>query len=445
MSVSKKKKHSMKKQSCDLNEQQNKQDVRDISLTERQQETDVLKDVFSQKKGSNVRPEVNAVSSRSEQNCTPLFSTADKSLENRNISIADFPSFNSLDQLSNKNPVPAPVVTVSYSDKVKSSSLKNNNAKTHLVTEKVWAKDLSSESSREKEKFADLKPSSEFHVGQSSRTTDFGKGEKRLMKNRHGSGDSSWKTESEDSKYYKLKYGDSYKSQYTNSMQNPRTGKQPERNGKLKKIKCDGDDNWRVKKDIDSTHAMEPLSKSNIENVNTESFKKRLSQQEAKHVDSYSKAYDVKPRKSADHKVVDEKGKASKTQLNSRDLSSRSSEKVASTRGPALKQDTVIMPCSSQNYRLNQPSNSSTVAAISNKMMDGEFPDLKESVKLKKPSTEERTVDQEEVMTSPKPSAPMSYSAVLRSAPPRKVSCRLNIEYIKSAIFWNKSYKMEYS
>ena len=75
--------------------------------------------------------------------------------------------------------------------------------------------------------------------------------------------------------------------------------------------------------------------------------------------------------------------------------------------------------------RTSDSTNSLTVTPSNNKIMEGEFPDLRDSVKIKKGSAvDSGTTDHKEMTSSPRPSAPMSYSAVLRSTPQPKVSLR---------------------
>ena len=446
MSVSKKKRHRKKKESHNLFQEQGEEELSSKSLKGSQQESDGLKDVSSSKTLNGVSSNTNEVTSSLQQNCTPILSSSEKSdsqnTEDKGTSITgtDLESLSSRDhQSDNKKPFLAPMFTVSYSDKVKSLSPKNSSTSNQSVTAKSWVKDFTPEGSRDKDKHIEVKQNSEFHVGHNTRTVKSDDDEKRTMKSGRradalgDSSDFSRKTVREDSEYYKLKYGDSSKSQSVDAERNPRTaGKEVGRNSSFKKITCDDDSNWRVKKDVDPTTShikSQPLIKSNMKNRSTESLEKRTSQQEGIHVDVNSKKYkkDVKHEKSVGGNVLDEKGKSSRKQQNLHDPGTRSTEQdlVSSPRFPVSKLSSDL-PSSSQDDRLNQMKNTSAVAASNNDLMGGEFPNLKESVKIKRsPNTEERTVDHKDVVTSPKPTAPMSYSAVLRSAPRPKVSCRV--------------------
>lgn len=361
-----------------------------------------------------------------QKNYPTLHSSWNRSTEDTedgkiNVGVTDFESFSSSDEQCIKKQCTTPNFTVSYSDKVKSLAASKNSstASRHLVAEKSWVKDFTPDSSSMKDT-----QRSELHAGKSMLANNLSRGENKEAKGgRRGDGlkkrpDSTW-NQREESEYYKLRNGEPLKSQARHVEQIPRAGKQMGRNDSFKKMTCDDDDNWRLKRInsnvVDST---ETLKKSNIKNLNTESLKKRTYHEEV-HLDK-----GVKHEKSVGHIAVDELFKSSKKQLqNLSELGSGSSEKECTR----LLSSNVNSDFQSGSRRTIQAAtNTMSVAPSNSTILEGEFPDLRESVKIKRRSSvDKRTIDHKEMISSPKPSAPMSYSAVLRSIPQPKVSCRI--------------------
>ena len=426
MNVTKKKRQRKKKESSELIEQQDNRDLNSKSSTRSQQESDALKDVYPGKKNDSNNSKTNEACFSSQQNCSSLNSSTDKSSANAKISVSDFRSSNSIDQQSNKRPFLVPTFTVSYSDKVKSVTSRNNSTGNQALAEKSLPKDVHSKNSRIKDKHVDWKQDFEFHDGQSISTISLNGNEENPVKSGCRGDDSSWTTAWEDRKYNKLQDGDPLKSQTTDSKQTRRTGKPTARNSRYKNL-CQDDENWRVKKDIDSSVSCQPerTDKSNIKNRNTESLKKRTLQQKVFHVDLNSKKYeDLEHENALSLTVVDKNNKGSKKQQNLCNLGLSRMELAAGSNFSVSKARSDL-PDSFQKQRTREVKNSPVHDKIS-KIVEGEFPDLKESVKIKRlSSTEERTVDHKEVVTSPVASAPMSYSAVLRTPPQLKVSFTL--------------------
>ena len=426
--MTKKKRQRKKKESSELIQQQDNGDLNGKSSTRSQQESDSLNDVSPGKMNYSVKSKTNEACSSFQQNCSSLLSSSDKSSPNTNITVSDIKSSYSKDQQSNERPFLAPTLTVSYSDKVKSVSSNNNSSSNHSLEEKSLLKDLHPESSRTKNKRVDWKQGSEFFGGQSIRAATLNRNEKKPVKSGcEGTDDSSWKTAWEDSKYYKLQDGDSLKSQTTDSKQTHRTGKAMAKNSTRYKNMCDDDDNWRVKKDVDSSVSCktEMIVESNIKNRNSESLKKRTFQQKEFHVDlNPMKHEDLELENTVGLTVVDKNSKGSKKQQNLFNFGLSQTELAASSKF-SVSEARSDLPDSSQEHRLREVKNFS-VHDTNSRVVEGEFPDLKESVKIKRlSSTEERTVDNKEVVTSPRTSAPMSYSAVLRTPPQLKVSFAL--------------------
>lgn len=428
MKVTKKKRQRKKKESSELIQQQDNRDLNTKSSTRSQQESDSLKDVSPGKMNYSVKSKTNEACSSSQQNCSPLLSSTDKSSANTNVTVSDFRSSYSIDQQSNERPSLAPTLTVSYSDKVKSVFSKNNSSSNHSLEEKCFLKDFHPENSRTKDKHVDWKQGSEFLGGQNTRAANVNGNEKKPVKSGcRGTDDSSSKTAWEDSKYYKLRDGDSLKSQTTASKQTYRTGKAMAKSSRYKNM-CDDDDNWRVKKDVDSSVSCktEMIVESNTKNCNSESLKKRTFQQKEFHVDlNPTKHEDLELENTVGLTVVDKNSKGSKKQQNVCNFIDLSQTELAVSSKFSISKARSDLPDSSQEHRLREVKNFS-VHDTNSKIVEGEFPDLKESVKIKRlSSTEERTVDHKEVVMSPRTSAPMSYSAVLRTPPQLKVSFTL--------------------
>ena len=442
MNVSKKKKQTKKKESSDLIQQQDKDKLSNKSSTEKQRVSHQLK--------------AKGFATISHPDCTSLSFSSETSPENTEDNRTNENVISDDLQPDEKQFPPPNLTVVSYSDKVKSLSLKSSGTSNHSVAkkclvkdftvesgntnrsvaEKCWVTDFTVESSSKKNMPSDIKQSSKVHLGQTTRAFNLDNNLRTAAKSGHSGDtlkkppDSTCKTAWGDSEYYKLKYGESLKSQTTSSQQILKTGKQMERNHGSKKMSCDDDENWRVKKDVctldsSTSHKTDSLNKMNIKNLNTESFKKRTCRQEGIHVNSKKYEKDViEQEKSVAPIVVEEDAKTSRKQQNSCHLGSSSTE-AAYFESPVNKLGSDF-PSSSQEHKMIQMPNAPVVASSDNKIMEGEFPDLKESVKIKRLSTTEgRTFDYKMTVTSTKPSAPMSYSAVLRSTPQPKVSFRI--------------------
>lgn len=380
-----------------------------------------VKDDASQTKHEHASSKSNRQSSSLEQNSTTLHSPLNSSSKNAkdnetNTSVTAVESFDSTDEQCNKKQHTTPTFTVSYSDKVKSPASKNNSS--HLGTEKSWVKDFSPDSSSVKDKHIQ---NSQFHAGQGTLANNLNHG--RDMREVKGG-----KRTEEERGYYRFKDGEPSKSQTRKVEQIPRTGKQMGRNNSFKKMTCDDDDNWRLKRDdakvVDSTVSSrtEALKKSDIKNLNTESLKNRPYQEE---VGADSRKFDKgrKHEKSVGHIVMDEVGKSSKEQQNLGEVGSGSTANEACTKLSSSHSD-----LKSGSQRTVDTTNTVSVAPSISRTLEGEFPDLRDSVKIKRPSAvhvDKRTIDHKELISRPKPPAPMSYSAVLQTAPRPKVSFRL--------------------
>ena len=428
--MKKKRRRRKKKGLNDLTLQQDQGELNSESLSDIQRESAVvpLKDDSSKTKYENASSEEIKLFSSLEQNSTSLHSSLNSSSENTrdsktNVSVTAVESWNNTDEQEHKKQHTVLNFTVSYSDKVKSLASKNSSiASCNLSTEKSWMKDLTPDSSRmKKEKHSENSPS---QAGESRLTSNISHGKTKEMKGGKRTG--------EDRGYSRLKNDEGSKSSYRNVEQIGMEGKQIGKNNVLKKLTRDDDDdrdNWRLKRDnpkvVDPAvlSRTENITKSNVRSLNTESGNKRTYQGVE---DAESKKFDKRAKcdKLSSHITVDEGGKSLKKQQNlSEFVSASSGNDVHNTTssssihvGNDLQNDT---------DRRSDSANSLTVTPSNNKIMEGEFPDLCDSVKIKKFSAvDSRTTDHKEMTSSPKPSAPMSYSAVLQSTPQPKVSLR---------------------
>ena len=382
-----------------------------------------MKGDASETKHENTSSEEKKMCCSSEQNSTTLHSSLDSSSDNTagsktSVDVAAIESFSNTDEQCNKKQLTVPNLTVSYSDKVKSLASKNSSiASCNLSTEKSWVKDFSPDSSRvNKEKHLQI---SEFQAGESTTTSNIIHGKTKEKKGGKRTG--------EEREFSRLKNDEASKSRTRNVEQIGKEGKQMGRNSILKKLTCDDDDNWRLKRDdanvVDPTvlRRTEQNMKSNVKNLSTESIKKRTYRGEE---DAESKKFDKRPKrdKSSSHITVDEEGKSSKKQQNLSELVSASPVNEAYTTMSSLS---VGNDLQNSTKITTGSTNSLSVASSNKKTGEGEFPDLRDSVKIKRPSAvDNRTTDHNKMISSPKPSAPMSYSAVLRSPPQPKVSLR---------------------
>ncbi|KAL9985383.1 hypothetical protein ACROYT_G007779 [Oculina patagonica] len=411
--ITKKKKRRRKKKEPNDLTQQGQEELNTEGFTEAKKELTLtsVKDDASQTKHEHASSKSNRQSSSLEQNSTTLHSSLNSSSENAkdsetNIGVTAVESFGSPDEQCNKKQHTTPTFTVSYSDKVKSLASKNNSSH-KLATEKSWEKDFSPDSSSVKDKH---NQDSQFDAGQGTLANNLNHGDIRELKGGRRTG--------EERGYNRLKDGEPSKSQTRKVEQIPRTGKQMGRNNSFKKMTCDDDDNWRLKRDdakvVDSTDSSrtEALKKWDIKNLNNEPLKKRPYQAE---VDVDSRKFDKggKHEKSVGHIVIDVVGKSSKKQQNSCEFSSGSNTNEACSKLPSSDSD-----LQSGSQRTDDQTNTLSVAPSNSRILEGEFPDLRDSVKIKRPSAvDKRTVNHQEMTSPPKPSAPMSYSAVLQTAP----------------------------
>ena len=412
-------------------------------MSQAQKESTVvpLKSDSSGTKQENASSEEKKLCSSSEQNSTTLYSSLNSSSENTgdnesNVDVTAVESFSNTDEQCHKKQHTAPNLTVSYSDKVKSLASKNSSmASRNLITEKSWLKDFSPDSSRvKKEKHSQ---NSEFQAGISTLTSNIICGKTEEIKGGKRTG--------EGRGYNRLKNHEASKSHTRNVEQIGREGKQMGRNNSLKKLTSDNDDNWRLKRDdakvLDPTvlSRTEKNMKSNVKNLNTESVKKRTYQGEE---GAESKKFDKRAKRdnSSSHITVDEEGKSSEKQQNLHEFGSASPENEART---TMSSANVSNELQNGTQRTSDSTNMSA-APSNNKTLEGEFPDLRDSVKIKRPlALDRRTTDHKEMTSSPKPSAPMSYSAVLRSTPQPKVSVR-PVRSVKTTIQYNSPESVEF-
>ena len=430
VNVKKKRRRRKKKELPDSTLQQDQAELNSESLSDIQKESAVVpvKDDSSETKHENASSEERKLCSSLEQNSTTLHSTLNSSAENirdskTNVGVTAVESYSNTDEQCHKKQHAVRNFPVSYSDKVKSLASKNSSiASCNLNSEKSWTKDFSPDSSRmKKETHSQI---SAFQTGESRLTSNISHGKTKEMKGGKRTGD--------ESRYSRLKNDEASKSCTKNVEQIGREGSQMGRNNNVKKLTCDNDDdddddNWRLKRDdpkvVDPTvlSRTENITKSNVKNLNTESVNKRTYQSE----DVESKKFDkpAKCDKSSSHITV-EGGKSLKKQQKLSEFASASPVDVACN---TMSSSSVHEGSDVHNVtqRVSDSANSLSVAPSNTKIMEGEFPDLRDSVKIKRRSAvDSRTSDHKEMTSSPKPSATMSYSAVLRSTPQPKVSPR---------------------
>ena len=425
INTKKKRRRRKKKGLNDSTLQQDQEALNSESLSEVQNESAVVlvEGDSSGTKHENASLENKKLCSSNQQKSTTLHSSLNSSSENTgdskiNVDVTAVESSSNTNGCCNKKQHTGPNFTVSYSDKVKSLASKNSStASCNVSTEKSWVKDFSPDSSMmKKEKHSQT---TEFQAEESTLASNASHGKTKEIKDGKRTG--------EERGYNRLKNDEASKSHTRNVDQIGRKGKQIGKNNILKKLTCDDDDNWRLKMDdakvVDPTvlSRTEKNTNSNVKNLNTESVKKRTYQGEE---DTESKKFDKRAKrdKSSSHITVDEGEKSSKKRQNLSEFFSSSPVNEAhatlssSSKGNAMQNGT---------QRTSDSTNSLSVAPSNKKTLEGEFPDLRDSVKIKRRSAvDSRTTDQKEMISSPKPSAPMSYSAVLRSTPQPKVSLR---------------------
>lgn len=379
---------------------------------------------------NSVRSKAKEVSSSTQQNDILLLSHHENSSANTDSTVtANFGCCNTVNQPSSfKEPYAVSTLTVSYSDKVKSSSPKGNSTSNHLGAEKTKTNHFTSESFKRKDKPVDLKKRSEFCHSQSPGTVSSNNDGKKPVKSGQKRDDSSWKTVCRDNDDNKLKDVDSSRSQSTDAKHNQRTVKQMRRNGSFKKTTCDDDDNWRVRKDVDPTSVSckKEINKSNIKDSDTGSLEKRTCYQEEKIIDLISSScQDLKHENVVGHKVVDKKSIASKKLQNFHSIDSSGTEFTQSSSFLISKARSNVSE-DIQEHGI-KPIRMSTIPDADSNLVMAEFPEFKESVKVKRLSiTAGGTMDHKDEVTSPKATAPLSYSAVLRSPPQLKVGMVLD-------------------
>ena len=429
VNAKRKRRRRKKKGLNDSTLQQDQGELNSESLSDIQRESAVVpvKDDSSETKHENASSEERKLWSGLEQNSATLHSSLNSSSENTrdsktNVGVTAVESCNDTDEQGHKTQHTVLNFAVSYSDKVKSLASKNSSiASCNLNTEKSWMKDFSPDSSRMKnEKYSE---NSAFQAGECRLTSNVSHGKTKEMKGGKKTG--------QDRGYSRLKNDEASKSNTRNVQQIGLEGKQMGKNNVLKNLTHDDDDhdNWRLKRDnpkvVDPAvlSRKENITKSNVRNLNTESVNKRTYQGKE---DAESNRFDKRTKcdKLSSHITVDEGGKSLKKQQKLSEFVSaspvneaRNSTSSSSTHlGNDLQNDT---------ERTSDSTNSLTVTPSNNKIMEGEFPDLRDSVKIKKGSAvDSGTTDHKEMTSSPRPSAPMSYSAVLQSTPQPKVSLR---------------------
>lgn len=439
--VSKKKRQKRRKQSNSLIDYQGNEEKTE-GTTEKalHREKDVspqkvIDDMVSSKENgvTTSQPNCKSLPSSSESTSSSEVNTKD---EKANISSTNH------DSLNNKTQYSAPHVTVSYSDKVKSSSLNNSSTSKHALGErdKSWVKNFTVENSNNIVDAVDLGHSSKINVDKDKRTSNLGS--KKRMASNSGRLSSapikpldSTSTSGEDGEHYQQKYCNSSNSETSNLKQIPRTGKFMGRNNSFKKNACDDDDNWRVKKeflpveDFSTSQKIDSVKKVNTENPNVQSSKKITSHQKGEKRIMDSKKYNSVDSKKRSMEVVDKMPKTSSNQRMSSDKNGLSLTEPSAKR-PVTKLDSEVpIIISSHEPKINQlPAASVNTASSNIGVVKGEFPDLMESTKIKRvPITDGLTVGFKETVTPSKPPATLSYSAVLRSIPKPKVRFRLSV------------------
>ena len=419
--VKKKRRRRKKKGPNDSTLQQDQEELNSESLSEVQKESNVVpvKGNASETKHEDTSSEEKKLCYSSEQNSTTLHSplnspseiTAD-SKTNADVTVVE--SLSNTDEQSSKKQPTVPNFTVSYSDKVKSLASKNSSiASCILSTEKSWVKDFSPDSFKENKE----KQTSECQAGESALTSNIIHDKTKEKK--------GGKKIGEERGFSRLKNDEASKLCTRNVEQNGKGGKQMGRNNILKKLTCDDDDNWRLKRDDAKVADPTVLSRteknmiSNVKNLSTESVKKRTYQGE-EHAESKKFDKRAKHDKSSSHITMDQEVKSSKKQQNLSEFVSASTVNEACTTMSSLS---VGNDLQNGAHITSDSTHSLSVAPSNKKTLEGEFPDLHDSVKIKRRSAVHiTTTDHNETTSSSNPSSPMSYSAVLRSTPQPKVS-----------------------
>lgn len=403
-------------------------------MSDVQRESTVVpeKDDSSETKHENASLEERKLWSSVENSATlhsSLNSPSENASSKTNVGVTFVESCSNTDQRWEKKQHTVPNLTASYSDKVKSLIASKNSsiASCNLSTEKSWMKDFSPESSKmKKEKHSQ---NSVLQAGERTLASNISHGTCKTKEIKGG------KRTGEDRRYSRLKNDEPLKSHARNVEQISREGKQTGRNNILKKLTCDDDDddddneNWRLKRDdpkvADPTvlSRTENITKSNAKNLDTGSVNKRTYQGKE---DAESKKFDKHAKSDilSSHITVDEGGKSLKKQQK---LSEFVSALPVNEARNTMSSSSINAGNDLQNgtRRISDSANSLSVAPSNNKIMEGEFPDLRDSVKIKKRSAvDSRTSDHKEMTSSSKPLAPLSYSAVLQSTPQPKVSLR---------------------
>jgi len=434
--VSKKKRRKKRKQSNSLvHYQGNEEKTKGTTEKALHQEKDVspqkvIDDMVSSKENgvTTSQPNCKSLPSSSESASSSEVNTKD---EKANISSTNHDSHN------NKTQYPAPQLTVSYSDKVKSSSLNNSSTSKRVLGDKSFIKNFTVENSNKIVDAVDLEHSSKINVDKDKRTSNLAS-KKRMASNSGHLSNAPIKppdsTSGEDGEHYQQKYCNPSNSETSNVKQIPRTGKFMGRNNSFKKNACDDDDNWRVKKeflpvaDSSTSQKIDSVNKVNTEHPNVQSCKKITSHQKGENKVMDSKKYNSVDSRKKSMDVMDKIPKMSSNQRTSSDNSVLSLTEP-SAKCPVTKLDSEVPIISSHEPKINQLPAASVNTASSNIVaMKGEFPDLMESTKIKRvPIIDGLTVGFKETVTSPKPPATLSYSAVLRSIPKPKVRFRLSV------------------
>lgn len=271
-----------------------------------------------------------------------------------------------------------PTQTMSYSDKLKSQPPKRNMTSNYLDTKKAWKTNLTAESFNKKSKQEEIKKLPKYHDSRSkSDKTVNSNEEKNHAKKGNRDNDSSLETRWQRSKYDRLKL-----CGYTTKLQSA-SADQMNRNVRYQKV--DDDHNWR-KKEFDGVRAGSACSNQ---------F------EEMKH--DRGELYDSKNKKT----------KAVKKSPNLNDLSSCRTGLGASANSDSDN----TSPKHSVKEANNLSFNDQNI-----KIVQKDFPDLKGVGKMEKLSTVmEAKFDQVDIVYPNTSSAPLSYSAAVKSAPMPKV------------------------
>lgn len=312
---------------------------------------------------------------------------------------------------------------VSYSDKVKSVGAKNVSSSNHSgITIKSWMKDFMENNPSRKNKHL---LSSDNYEGKKVSTDSLScENKKDDQRDDQEKGPKGTWSALEDSRHEKLKNGEISNLGTRTVDQSSRMAMQNKRNC-VKKLTSDNDDNWRLKRNETDvmrhstiSSKMETFRSSNIQNTDTDSGKKRTFQEK---IEVDGQKCDTRHVAHKESSRVITKIETPKKQQLLNGISSVLSSNETDTRQPSSN---VKRNFQFSSQGTSDEKESSFIGSSNNRMAEGDFPNLSESVKIKRPFTIDRQATEvKEVISSPKqPPAPLSYSAALRAAPKPKVS-----------------------